>query len=83
MADGRIAEHGTHAELVQQDGLYRRFTAIREQADVLLCGHTHIPYYDDFGSLQLLNPGSIGYGHTYGVITIQRGTAVCCVKTLE
>ena len=50
---------------------------------MLLCGHTHIPYYDDFGSLQLLNPGSIGYGHTYGVITIQRGTAVCCVKTLE
>ena len=57
--------------------------AIREQADVLLCGHTHIPYYDDFGSLQLLNPGSIGYGHTYGVITTQRGTAVCCVRTFE
>ena len=33
VADDRIAEHGTHAELVQQDGLYRRFTAIREQAE--------------------------------------------------
>ena len=33
VADGWIAEHGTHAELVQQDGLYRRFTAIREQAE--------------------------------------------------
>ena len=33
VADGRIAEHGTHAELVQQDGLYRRFTASREQAE--------------------------------------------------
>lgn len=33
VADGQIAEHGTHAELVQQDGLYRRFTAIREQAE--------------------------------------------------
>ena len=33
VADGRIAEHGTHAKLVQQDSLYRRFTAIREQAE--------------------------------------------------
>ena len=31
--DGRIAERGTHAELVQQDGLYKRFTSIREQAE--------------------------------------------------
>ena len=31
--DGRIAEHGTHAELMQQDGLYRRFTQIRQQTE--------------------------------------------------
>ena len=31
--DGRIAERGTYAELVQQDGLYKRFTSIREQAE--------------------------------------------------
>ena len=31
--DDRIAERGTHAELVQQDGLYKRFTSIREQAE--------------------------------------------------
>ena len=32
--DGRIAEHGTHDELVKQDGIYKRFTAIRERAEL-------------------------------------------------
>ena len=31
--DGRIAERGTHDELIAADGLYRRFTSIREQAE--------------------------------------------------
>lgn len=31
--DGRIAQHGTHDELVKQEGLYQRFTAIRQQAE--------------------------------------------------
>ena len=33
VADGRIAEHGTHDELIRRDGLYRQFTRIREQAE--------------------------------------------------
>lgn len=31
--DGRIAEAGTHEELIRQNGLYRRFMGIREQAE--------------------------------------------------
>lgn len=31
--DGRIAQHGTHDQLVKQEGLCRRFTAIRQQAE--------------------------------------------------
>ena len=31
--DGKIAECGTHEELIRQEGLYKRFVAIREQAE--------------------------------------------------
>lgn len=31
--DGRIAEKGTHDELIRENGLYRRFTEIREKAE--------------------------------------------------
>ena len=31
--DGKIAERGTHQELIRQNGVYKRFTEIREQAE--------------------------------------------------
>ena len=31
--DGRIAERGTHEELMRQNGVYRRFIEIRERAE--------------------------------------------------
>ena len=31
--NGQIAEHGTHQELIRQNGVYKRFTEIREQAE--------------------------------------------------
>ena len=33
LEDGRIAEQGTHTELIRQDGLYRRFTEIRQRTE--------------------------------------------------
>lgn len=51
-------------------------------ADVLLCGHTHDPFYQDYGGLQLLNPGSTRYSHTYGRILVETGIAACSIQSL-
>lgn len=39
-------------------------------ADILLFGHTHIPYEAEVNGLIVLNPGSIGFGLTYDIIEI-------------
>lgn len=49
-------------------------------ADVIVFGHTHIPYNEKLADFRILNPGSIKYGRTFGVIEIEdgkTGTAVC------
>ena len=53
------------------------------EVDVLLFGHTHIPYYAVDGNLSVINPGSIGMGSkTYAVLTLESGAVVCEIKTL-
>ena len=46
-----------------------------EGADILLFGHTHIPYYEQLGTMHVLNPGSAAY--TCGLIQITDG-GICC-----
>ena len=42
-------------------------------ADIVLFGHTHIPYIEYDGGLNILNPGSIRrFNCSYGVIDIQK-----------
>lgn len=61
------------------------YTTIRERgrelgADAVLFGHTHIPYNRNWGDIVVMNPGSIKYEGTYGVIEIENGrlkSAVC------
>lgn len=45
-------------------------------ADILLYGHTHRPVDRYFDDLYVLNPGSLGYDGTYGIIDITQSGAV-------
>ena len=50
-------------------------------ADVLLFGHTHVPYYSVWENLIIINPGSIGMGgKTYAVLEFKDGNLNCEVK---
>ena len=52
-------------------------------ADVLLFGHTHIPYYSVLENLTIVNPGSIGSGdRQYAVLEIKNGVILCELKRL-
>ncbi|MBQ4613077.1 MAG: metallophosphoesterase [Clostridia bacterium] len=65
-------------------GLYRLDLAAREhKADIALFGHTHTPYEEYADGLYLFNPGSLGYGGTYGYVDVVGGGAVTQVVSLR
>ena len=49
--------------------------AKRFDADIVLYGHTHIADVDYRDGMTLINPGSLGYSGSYGVLTIENGEA--------
>ena len=52
-------------------GLYRIDMAARQaNAHIVLFGHTHTPYEEYADGLYLFNPGSLGYGGTYGYVDV-------------
>ncbi len=64
-------------------GLYRLDLAARQaMADIVLFGHTHQPYEEYADGLYLFNPGSLGYGGTYGYVDIAGGGIRTAVVSL-
>ena len=67
------AVHG-HMFDVKRDPEIRRLkmAAMENDADIVLFGHTHMPYKDRSWAMEILNPGSCGEISmpTYGIITI-------------
>jgi len=48
-----------------------------KEADILLFGHTHVPFMDYYGKMLLLNPGSISLPRatsipTFGIINFEK-----------
>ena len=52
--------HG-HTYHVYRDTSYLRKCALEEKVDVVMFGHTHVPYIDIGPDLTILNPGSLSY----------------------
>ncbi len=56
---------------------------LSRNADILLYGHTHIPYYAVVDGIHMINPGSIAFGaKTYAVLEIEHGVINCRVVRL-
>ena len=51
-----------------------------QKGDILLCGHTHVPAWEEFGTQNLyLNPGSVSIpkeGSAHGYMILTDGEAV-------
>lgn len=77
--------HG-HAYRVKSE-IETEYPTVKEKgislgADAVVFGHTHIPYNRNWGNITVLNPGSIKYEGTYGVIEIENDVlkaAICNV----
>ena len=52
--------------------------------DILLFGHTHVPFHSVVGDLTIINPGSIhSDGKYYATLEIKNGIVSCELKSLQ
>ena len=66
-----LCMHG-HLHGVKQSLLRAEYIAREQGADILLFGHTHVPYGAAHDGLYLCNPGSLGYDGRYVTAEITR-----------
>ena len=69
--------HG-HTRGVKYNGMNAYYAAKEMGAQVLLYGHTHRPMVDYDGTTYSMNPGSIRYTGTYGVLLLENGKVADC-----
>ena len=74
----------THGHMYNVKQEHDRYETIKKRgleldADVVVLGHTHIPFNQNFGNITIINPGSVKYTRNYGIIEIDNdkiGTAI-------
>lgn len=85
MADYALIEAEGHTLFATHGHLYNPMNPPPlKQGDVLLCGHTHVPAWEEHGTFRYYNPGSVSIpkeGSRRGYITLDGG--VFLWKTLE
>ena len=65
-------------------GMLSLWTAAKEKhADVVLYGHTHIAHDELADGVRLFNPGSAGYGRSFGVIEVKDGQVLSNIAHLK
>ena len=69
--------HG-HTRGVKYHSMNAYYAAREMGADVLLYGHTHCPLVNYDGTTYTMNPGSIRYTGTYGVLVLENGKVLDC-----
>ncbi|WP_461204827.1 metallophosphoesterase family protein [Clostridium sp. DL1XJH146] len=81
-----LVVHGSHRaidEYLYEDKEYLSQFEKTVQSDVIICGHTHIPYYLKIGDKHFINAGSVGkpkHGDsraTYVIVDIQESKVKC------
>lgn len=57
-------------------------TGKKQGAEIILFGHTHVPYYEFIDGIHVLNPGSIKKG-SMGIVDITPAGVVCFTKNID
>jgi putative phosphoesterase len=64
-----LITHG-HMQYVKHGYQNALYFAKQEEADIILFGHTHIPYIETVEGVHMMNPGAVCQG-SYGIIDIE------------
>lgn len=85
---GPVKAYITHGHMHNVKwGDYSRiaYAAMEKGCSLALFGHTHEAYYEDFGSVKVLNPGTAGRSRTptYALVEVfDNGSIACEIKDL-